>query len=186
MPGLGAGPDPFASASGATKIPGYTSVACLFTWLGTKGDYSSIAKRNEALRGWRRHVSTVTREGRLNMVIGTYITTAAVGVYLWKRYKNKAITDKTPWMLWCLYRLHFFVITDKLCLDIAWWYLFLDPMTLKLALLCAFQICSRWAFHASKYKCWGINKTLMLNLQTPLAVLFYTHGHWKIDSYNKV
>ena len=33
----------------------------------TRGDYSSIDRREKALTGWRRYFSSVTKEGRVNV-----------------------------------------------------------------------------------------------------------------------
>jgi len=79
--------EPLVSSTGAPKTPGMTSVASLFTWFGTKGDYSKLAERDKALTGWRRHFSTYTLEGRWKITVATYIATAMIGVYVWRRMK---------------------------------------------------------------------------------------------------
>ncbi|GFO10306.1 hypothetical protein PoB_003681100 [Plakobranchus ocellatus] len=82
-------PDPLTSASGGPKIPGGTSLSCLFTWLGTRGDYSSIDKKDKSLTGWRRYFSTVTKEGRVNIVVGTYLAASVAGYVMWRNYTSK-------------------------------------------------------------------------------------------------
>ncbi|KAK3747226.1 hypothetical protein RRG08_005862 [Elysia crispata] len=82
-------PDPLTSATGGPKTPAGTSLSCLFTWLGTRGDYSSIDRRDKALTGWRRYFSSVTKEGRVNIVICTYLAATVAGVIMWRNYTAK-------------------------------------------------------------------------------------------------
>ena len=42
-------------------------LAFFFFCVRTRGDYSSIERRNQALTGWRRYFSSSTKEGRVNV-----------------------------------------------------------------------------------------------------------------------
>ncbi|KAK7111575.1 hypothetical protein V1264_011184 [Littorina saxatilis] len=71
------------------RVPGTASVSCLFTWLGTKGDYAGLEERSKQVKGWRRNFSSLTTRGRVNIVMATYLTCGLTGYYLWTVYKNK-------------------------------------------------------------------------------------------------
>ncbi|KAL8580609.1 hypothetical protein ACOMHN_046812 [Nucella lapillus] len=71
------------------KVPGAASVSCLFTWLGTKGDYAGLEARSKEVKGWRTYFSSLTTRGRVNIVLATYLTCGLTGYYLWSFYKTK-------------------------------------------------------------------------------------------------
>ncbi|KAK7507569.1 hypothetical protein BaRGS_00001504 [Batillaria attramentaria] len=71
------------------KVPGTASVSCLFTWLGTKGDYAGLEAKSKKVTGWRVYTSSLTTQGRVNIVLATYLACGITGYLLWNSYKKK-------------------------------------------------------------------------------------------------
>ncbi|XP_071148264.1 uncharacterized protein [Mytilus edulis] len=81
------------------KLPAGSSLGCLFSWIGTKGDYESAQRKSLTTKGWRRYTSTFTNEGKLMLARLSVVMWGGIAAYVAYRFlrpERKLKLEKEP------------------------------------------------------------------------------------------